>query len=343
MTSLLFLVLIALLAVGLTATLAHYALDRADGSTPEPTKTLLSFISYLHDLDHHPALIAYTPLGFDPTHSAGPAHPSIDSIRADLHVLRSGFDGLVLYGYDAGITPSLVAEAVAEEYRAILLGIWNPRSEEELDGTVSLVKTYGRDIALAVCCGNEGITFNRYTLTDLVRAATYLADRLDPQHRIPFCTSEPLGQYAQPALRTFGDFLAPNIHPVFDRPGLTPDGAAYWTREQALRLAQLAQKPVLVKETGFPHAGKSMYTPDSQKRFWQAYNLDTHFIRLSERPPIWLSYAAAFEAFDHTGNAQQSLLSTEQSWGLLDQNRIPSQAFLLWSHPLHGSQNIPPP
>ena len=337
MTSVLFVVLIALLAVGLAATLAHYALDRTDGFAHETTKTLLSFISYLHDLDRHPALIAYTPLGFDPTHSASHVYPSIDSIRADLHVLRSGFDGLVLYGYDERVTPGIVAEAVAEEYRAILLGIWNPRSEEEVDGTVSLVKTYGRDLALAICLGNEGITFNRYTLTDLVRAAAYLADRLGPQHRIPLCTSEPLGQYAQPALRTFGDFLAPNIHPVFDRPSLTPDGAAYWTREQALRLAQLAQKPVLVKETGFPHAGKSMYTPDSQKRFWQAYNMDTHFIRLSEYPSIWISYATAFEAFDQPWKAQQSLLLIEQFWGLLDQKRTPYQAFSLWSQPLDSS------
>lgn len=336
MTSVLFLVLIALLAVGLAATLAHYALDRADGSAPEPTKTPLSFIAYLHDLDHHPALIAYTPLGFDPTHSAGHAYPPIDSIKTDLHILRSGFDGLVLYGYDAGITPSIVAEAVAEEYRAILLGIWNPRSEEELDGTVRLVKTYGKDIALAICLGNEGITFNRYTLTDLVRAAAYLDNALAPQHRIPFCTSEPLGQYAQPALRTFGEFLAPNIHPVFDRPGLTAEGAAYWTREQALRLAQLAQKPILVKETGFPHAGKPLYTPDSQKRFWQAYNMDTHFIRLSEHPPIWISYAAAFEAFDQPWKAQQSFLPIEQFWGFLDQTRTPSQAFSLWLQPIDG-------
>jgi exo-beta-1,3-glucanase (GH17 family) len=218
-----------------------------------------------------------------------------------------------------------------------LLGIWNPRSEEELDGTASLVKTYGRNIALAVCFGNEGITFNRYTLTDVVLAAEHLEKALGSDHRIPFCTSEPFGQYAQPALRTFGDFLAPNIHPVFDQPGLTPEGAAHWTREQAVRLAQLAQKPLLVKETGFPHAGKAIYTPDSQKRFWRAYNMDTHFIRLSEHPSIWISYAAAFEAFDQPWKAQQSLLPIEQFWGLLDHTRAPSQAFLLWSKPLNDS------
>ena len=334
MTSVLFLVLISLLAVGLTASLAHYALNPTDGSTPAPRNHPMSFVSYLQDIDLTPSLIAYTPLGFDPTRSRDHSYPIIDSIRDDLHALRSGFDGLVLYGYDAGITPSIVAEAVAEEYRAILLGIWNPRSEEELDGTVRLVKTYGKNIALAICLGNEGITFNRYTLTDLVRAAAYLDNALAPQHRIPFCTSEPLGQYAQPALRTFGEFLAPNIHPVFDRPGLTAEGAAYWTREQALRLAQLAQKPVLVKETGFPHAGKPIYTPNSQKRFWQTYRMGPHLVQLSNHPPIWVSYVASFEAFDQPWKAQQSLLPIEQFWGLLDQTRTPSQAFSLWLQPI---------
>lgn len=250
-------------------------------------------------------------------------------------MLRAGFDGLVLYGYDVRLTPSIVAEAIAEEYQAILLGIWNPRSEEELDGSASLVKTYSRNIALAVCLGNEGITFNRYALTDLILAAKHLATALGPHHHVPVCTSEPLGQYAQPALRTFGDFLAPNIHPVFDRPGLTPEGAAHWTREQALRLAQRTQKPILVKETGFPHAGKAIYTPDSQKRFWQTYRMGTHFVRLSDHPPIWISYVAAFEAFDQPWKAQQSLLPIEQFWGLLDQTRTPSsQAFSLWLKPI---------
>ncbi len=80
MTSVLFLALIALLAVGLAASFAHYALDTADGSAPTLAKDPLSFVSYLQDYEHHAALIAYTPLGFDPTHSrAIPIPPSIPS------------------------------------------------------------------------------------------------------------------------------------------------------------------------------------------------------------------------------------------------------------------------
>jgi exo-beta-1,3-glucanase (GH17 family) len=331
MTSVLFLILIGLLSLGLVALLPQSSRDAAEGRAAPASTAPLSFLSYLQDSDHPPALIAYSPLNFDPTHTDDHTFPTIDSIRTDLHALRPGFDGLILSRYDAGLTPDIVAEAIAQDYRAVLLGIWDPLSEEELDGTVNVVKTYGTAIALAVCIGNGGISFNRYTLADVLLAAEQLGKALGP--RIPLCTSEPLRHYAHPLLRAFGDFLAPAIHPVMERPRLTPEGSAYWAREQALRLAQLATKPVLVKETGFPHAGALKYTPISQRRFWRSYLMDPPFIRLSVDPPIWISYAAAFEAFDHPWTAQQSLLAMEQSWGLLTRTRTPSPSFLLWSPP----------
>lgn len=150
-----------------------------------------------------------------------------------------------------------------------MLGIWNPKSSDEVEGVARLTNEYQADLALAVLVGNEGITFKRYELEDLTIAGDRLRRMLPAQ--IPLSTSEPLVGYQQEAVRSFGEFLAPNLHPVFDRPQLTAAEAAGWAREQAARLARETNKPVLLKETGLPHAGNEAFTPTTQAAFWSAY------------------------------------------------------------------------
>lgn len=228
------------------------------------------FFAYLKDRRLPPALVAYSPTNHNPRPEKHRI-PSPDSIAADLKALRPAFDGLVLYGYDRDVTPVVLAEAKRQGYRAILLGIWEPPSAEEVAGVAALVKKYDKDLALAVCIGNEGIAFNRYRLDDLKLATKVLRDSLGPNHFVPFCTSEPFSQYDQLDLQEFGDFLAPNIHPVFDQPQLGFLEAVSWVRERARTLATTTQKPLLVKETGFPHGGDARFTPKMQKAFWQSY------------------------------------------------------------------------
>ena len=98
------------------------------------------------------------------------AYPA-DELRADLTALRPAFDGLVLYGFDATLTPGIVEQAATLGYRAVLLGIWDPKSEAEVAGVADLVRRYRDRLALAVCIGNEGINDNRYTIEDLERRA----------------------------------------------------------------------------------------------------------------------------------------------------------------------------
>jgi exo-beta-1,3-glucanase (GH17 family) len=273
-------------------------------------------------------MVAYTPSELDPRNPANQDKLATSSMRADLVALRPHFDGLVLYGYNEASTPRLVAVAKDLKYRAVLLAIWDPKSAAETDGVAELAKMYQTDLAIGVIVGNEGLTFKRYEQEDLTIAAARLRGKLPKT--VPLTTSEPLVGYDQAFVREFGDFLCPNIHPVFDREKLGPKEAAAWAREQALALAVKSKKPTVLKETGFPHAGKPAYTPETQKAYWSAY-LEPGVLAV---PPgekeIWVSHAVAFEAFDLPWKAEASGLPIEASWGLLSPKREPYPVLSLW-------------
>jgi exo-beta-1,3-glucanase (GH17 family) len=273
-----------------------------------------------------PSLVAYTPSQLDPRQEANQRKLATSSIRADLEALRPHFDGLVLYGYHEACTPRVLAVARELQYRAVLLAVWDPRSAAELDGVVELARLHQGDFALGVLVGNEGLTFKRYEPEDLTIAAARLRARLPKM--IPLTTSEPLVGYDKEFVRQFGDFLAPNIHPVFDREKLGPREASAWAREQALALR--SKKPLLLKETGFPHAGKEAYTPATQKAFWSAYLEGGVLVTPPDSAGVWVSHAVAFEAFDLPWKAQASGLPIEAFWGLLSPRREPYPVLSLW-------------
>ncbi len=272
------------------------------------------------------ALVTYTPSQLDPRQEANQRRLATSSMRADLEALRPAFDGLVLYGYHEACTPRILAVARELKFRAILLAIWDPKSAVEADGVAALVRQFGDDFALGVLVGNEGITFKRYEADDVRFAAARLRQQLPKS--VPIGTSEPLAAYASPFPREFGDFLAPNIHPVFDRPQLGPAEAAAWARDEAAQLAVRAKKPVILKETGFPHDGKPAYTPQSQKAFWAAYLKPGTLQRPADG--IWCFHGVAFEAFDLPWKSEESKLTIEKSWGLLSPRREAYPALAVW-------------
>src|SRR5579864_9758387 len=103
-----------------------------------------------------PALITYAPSQLDPRQEVNQRRLATSSIRADLEALRPAFDGLILYGYHEACTPRILAVAKDLKYRAILLGIWDPKSTAEVDGVAELVRHFHKDFALGVLVGNEG-------------------------------------------------------------------------------------------------------------------------------------------------------------------------------------------
>jgi exo-beta-1,3-glucanase (GH17 family) len=275
-----------------------------------------------------PKLIAYTPSELDPRQPANQLRLKTSSIRADLEVLRPAFDGLVLYGFNESTSHRILSVAKDLNYRVILLAVWDIKSSSELDGVAALAKLHQDDFALGVLVGNEGITFNRYEREDLAIAATRLRKTLPTS--IPIGTSEPLVGYQHDFIRDFGDFLAPNVHPFFDAQQLDAKAAAAWAKERAVELAEKTGKPVILKETGFPYAGREKMSLENQAAFWKEYREGGSLERSKSHPKAWTFFGVAFEAFDAPWKAQESGLPVEKSWGLFDEKRQPHPAFEVW-------------
>jgi exo-beta-1,3-glucanase (GH17 family) len=297
---------------------------RALGQEPDSRFPLFAYLTG----KPAPLMMTYTPSQLDPRQEVNQRLLKTSSIRADLTALRPTFDGLALYGYHEACTPRVLAVAKELNYRAVILAIWDPNSAAETDGVAELARQYEKDFALGILVGNEGITFKRYELEDLTIAAHRLRKKLPKT--VALSTSEPLVGYKSDFVVSFGDFLAPNIHPVFDRQQLDADKAAAWARTEALALAKRAQKPVLLKETGFPHAGKDIYTPATQKAFWAAYLKPGLFTRSDDAPHTWAFHGIAFDAFDLPWKSQASKLEIERSWGLFSNKREPYPALSAW-------------
>ncbi len=276
-----------------------------------------------------PALVAFNPTDYDPRQGKE-RRPSVASLRADLEALRPAFDGLILYSYDKDLTPRIFLEAKQLRYRAVLLGIYQ-FSDEELKGTAELVRKYSGDLALAVVIGNEGLNFNRYKAEDLTAAKTRFVELVGKDISVPLTTSEPWSQYGQEFVQEFGDFLAPNIHPAFDRVEANAKESAKWARGRAVALAEALRKPVLIKETGLPHAGEERFSPQAQREFWEEYTRQGPLFSIPGKAEAWVSFAAAFEAFDLAWKAEESGMEIEGAWGLLNSSREPYPAFSIWA------------
>ncbi|MDB5309523.1 MAG: hypothetical protein JWO38_3725 [Gemmataceae bacterium] len=309
----------------LTTLLALFA---TAGSAPAQPDRQFPLFVYLTG-EPAAAVIAYVPSELDPRQDVNNRRLATSSIKADLAALRPAFDGLVLYGYHEAATPRILAVAKELKFRAVILGIWDPKSAAELDGVVALAKLHESDFALGLIVGNEGVTFKRYEPADVTIALARLKPALPKS--VAVATSEPLFQYKEAFACEFGDFLAPNIHPVFDKKDLPPAEAAAWAREEARKLATRTRKPVLVKETGMPHAGSRegvRYTPEMQKQFWEAYLKPGRVAKADGG--VWVFHGVGFEAFDLPWKAAESKLEIEASWGLLDPKRRPHPAFAAW-------------
>jgi len=284
----------------------------------------LSLVDYLSG-SPPASMIAYTPAELDPRNPANQSRLATSALQKDLVALRPAFDGLILYGYHEASTPRTLAIAQELGYRAVLLGIWDIKSTAEIDGVAELAQQYRGQLAIGIIVGNEGLTFGRYEEVDLKIAEQRLRYRLG--NTVPLTTTEPLVGYQRPVVKAFGDFLCANIHPVFDRPNLGPVEAAAWAREEAAKLTSETGKFVIVKETGFPHAGKPQFTPESQREFWQAYLAPGRSAAVGNS---FAFHGVAFEAFDLPWKSEASGLEIEKSWGLMNPQREPYPSFDVW-------------
>ena len=235
--------------------------------------------------------VSYTPRSFNVVNGRKiPA--TVSGITADLELLHRDFNGIITYSCRDGLDK---IPGVAEKlhYKAMILGIWDIKSESEVQTAVRLVKRYPRLIA-AVCVGNEGIYAKRYRLEDVQNLIPRLRKELPST---PLTTTEPFFLYVKPEYTAFFtqmDFLLPNIHPIFEKwfkPEDITNAVAFVMNVSHDLQARYPDKPLLVKETGLPSGPASLgFTPERQSAFWAAL--------LQQLTPPQNFGVSCFEAFD---------------------------------------------
>lgn len=234
--------------------------------------------------------ISYTPRKF--TVVSGRTQPvTAQDVLEDLTLLKPDFDSLITYSCMNGLE-HVPAAAEKLGYRAVIIGIWDPGSDAEVETAIRLAGRYPELIA-AVAIGNEGIYAKRYGTADVEKAFLRIRKALPS---LKLTTSEPFFLYLKPEYFDYFnrmDLLLPNIHPVFEkwfRPADAGNAAAFVVNV-ADRLQSRYARPLIVKETGMPSGPTSAgFTEAYQSAFW---------VELLKRLAVSETRSVScFEAFD---------------------------------------------
>ena len=213
------------------------------------------------------------------------------SIRQDLWHLRPWFDGLVTYtAINGGELIPEIAQSLG--YRAVIVGIWDPADRQEVANALDLARTYP-GFVVGIIVGNETVFGQRGDWQDLAEA---IARIRRSANAIALSTSEPFAVLVDGEGAAFArqlDFLAPNVHPVFE-PWFA--GAPAFNRAEFVvrvvdKLKGVTCGPILVKETGVPTAPADLGFDEAQQ---------TAFYRELEKqfPPSADAAFSYFSAFD---------------------------------------------
>lgn len=281
---------------------AAWAESEADGATPRLAAAFGSV-----------RFVAYTPT--DLRIVSGRVHAaSKQAVRADLETLRQDFDGLVTYSCADGLEE---VPAIASElgYRALILGIWDPLSEREMDNAVRLARAFPR-LVMGIAVGNETLLAERHDWPTLRAAMQRLRVALPG---VPVATSEPFYFYLNddpPDFVAVQDFMLPSVHPLYEPwfDQASDAQAVDFVVQVAERLSTHSDKPLLIKESGMPSGPPGgSFTAARQAGFWVALAQ-----RLPARTGRGLVY---FEAFDHPWKVENAepefgVHPEEAFWGL---------------------------
>ncbi len=214
--------------------------------------------------------VSYSPSIFNPL--PGEFIPASEStILEDLATLRPYFDGLITYSCNSEQGGDKVCPIAAKlQYKAVVLGIWNIKSDEEVATAIRLAKEYP-SLVNAVIVGNEGITRgprSGYDYENLELAINKVREVLP---NVAISTSEPIFEYGDEGLLGMVDFHAPNIHPWFSGTERRSDyiAAVDWVKSWVDRLQSASDKPLLVHETGLPSGPEPLANSELQLNFWK--------------------------------------------------------------------------
>jgi exo-beta-1,3-glucanase (GH17 family) len=273
----------------------------------------------LPDLIQQTRFIAYTPRSFSIAGGKITA-ASATSIRKDLTLLRPSFNGLITYSATSGLEaiPQIAHELA---YRAVILGIWDPKSETEIDNVIHAAQKYPT-LVVAIIIGNEGLYTRRYLPQDVQKARQRIKKECPS---LAITTSEPFFLYFEKEYTQFftsHDLLMPNIHPVFEKwftASTPPRLGVDMVVQMAEKFKTTYNKPLLIKETGLPSGPEDQgFSPKRQTLFWS---------ELLRRFPFSPDQSlACFEAFDapwkpqEMGTTLPGNHATEAFWGFFTQD-----------------------
>ena len=242
--------------------------------------------------------VAYFPPTADPTKGI---EATPEAIQEDLKVLRkAGFTGLVTYSSSGVLGVELPQIAEAEGFQGLIMGIWDPKNEDEL---MAAKVASNLPIVLGFCVGNEGLG-KRYQLPELSETMQHLYEVTGK----PVTTTEELGDYADKDFRLLGDWLFPNVHPYFHN-RLDPEKAVRWTQGAFKQLKKKSDQFIWFKEVGLPTAG------DAEGKLSEA-NQKEYYVKLLETEVNFVY----FEAFDQPWKTH---LPIEPYWGIFKSDRTP--------------------
>ncbi|MBX3490275.1 hypothetical protein [Parvibaculum sp.] len=309
---------LATLTFCLAATAAAAAPVCATRDEPAPA------LSRLQDAMAEGRFVAYQPTELK-IWDGNPVQASEVSIRADLETLRPWFDGLITYGAHSGAE---LVPKIAEElgYRAVVMGIWDIEDEVEIENALAARRAHP-DIVVGISLGNEIVFGNRGDWTALKGAIEKLRAHAP---MLPLTVTEPFATFLEPEaapLLAELDFLAVNIHPVFE-PWFAEAPPANWADFVVRVVARLGGEafcgPILVKETGVP-------TGPREKNFDEAKQAAFYAEMTKALPPARERAFAFFSAFDapwriYDFNPVPGHHPEEAHWGLFTEDRKPKRA-----------------
>jgi exo-beta-1,3-glucanase (GH17 family) len=250
-----------------------------------------------------------------------------DGIRADLTELRPRFDSLITYDAIHG-AQQIPAIAARLKFRALIIGVWDPADEAQLDAALEAARRFPR-LVVGISLGNELLFAHRSDPAALIAVIARVRARAP---EVALSTSEPFHVYDRPdaaALLGQLDFLLPIVHPVF-QPWFhsAPDStAAQFVVNVLGKLSPLACGPILVKETGVPTAPESAgFSEARQAAFYRELRQVLPPSR-TQAFAYFAAYDAPWRAYDATGVPGAPGVHPEEAhWGLYDDARRPKAA-----------------
>jgi exo-beta-1,3-glucanase (GH17 family) len=265
--------------------------------------------------------VAYDPTSLQIVNGRA-THADEASMLEDLKVLRPRFDGLITYTSANGADqiPDIAAKL---GYRAVIMGIYDVGSREELDNALAAAKRHP-DLVVGLSIGNE-IVFSKRATLDQIASLVMEVRRRAPH--LALTTTEPFHVFLQPAaepLLSQLDFMLVNVHPIYEPwfHSAPDESAADFVVKAVDKLAEVYCGPILVKETGEPTAPEPAgYTPKRQALFYDAL--------YRKFPPTRARAFAYFCAFDAPWRVNDGPVleirpgQKEGHWGIYDERRQP--------------------